>query len=106
MKKDKRTYKDRAEYMKMAVSRRRKMIKKMAIEYKGGVCIICGYSKYYGALEFHHLNPTKKDFGLSMDGLTRSWAKTKKELDKCIIICSNCHREIHAGLHKDITVPR
>ena len=98
MRKELRTYKDRSEYMKAAVARRRRKIKELAIEYKGGKCYVCGYDRYIGALEFHHIDPTKKEFGLGMSGLTRSWEKTRKELDKCVIICSNCHRELHGGL--------
>lgn len=95
---DKRTYKDRAQYNIQAVAKRRKKLKAMAIEYKGGKCIICGYNKYQGALDFHHLDVNTKSFDLSTKGLTRSWVKTKAEADKCILICANCHREIHAGL--------
>ena len=94
---DKRTYRQRAKYLVRAVSKRRKALKQMAIEYKGGKCAICGYSKCSGALEFHHLDKTSKDFGLSVRGLTRSWKKIQIESDKCILVCSNCHREIHAG---------
>ena len=93
----KRTYRDRAEYMIKAVSKRRKKIKEMAIEYKGGKCCICGYNKCNSALDFHHTNGDKQ-FGLSVRGLTRSWDKTKTELDKCILVCANCHREIHEGI--------
>lgn len=93
-----RTYADRAEYIKKAVAKRRRKIKTMAIEYRGGKCCLCGYNNYQGALEFHHLDHRKKDFGLGADGLTRSWARTKKELDKCILVCSNCHKEIHGGI--------
>lgn len=70
----------------------------MAIEYKGGRCMICGYCKCPEALEFHHEDSTKKDFGVSQDGLTRSWERVKKELNKCILICANCHRELHVKL--------
>lgn len=70
----------------------------MAIAYKGGICQCCGYNKYIGALEFHHINPDEKDFGISVKGYTRSWENNKRELDKCVLVCSNCHREIHAGL--------
>jgi hypothetical protein len=98
MPKEKRTYKDRADYFKMAVSRRRKKLKALAVELKGGKCSICGYSKYIGALEFHHIDEKRKNFGLSMNGITRSWEKTKLELDKCLLVCSNCHREIHGGI--------
>jgi DNA replicative helicase MCM subunit Mcm2 (Cdc46/Mcm family) len=92
----KRTYQQRAEYLKKAVTARRKKLKKMAIEYKGGKCIFCGYNKCNDALDFHHLDSNKKEFGLSVRGLTRSWEKIKEELDKCILVCANCHRELHA----------
>lgn len=81
-----------------ATQRRRDKVKEDAIEYKGGKCCICGYSKCIGALEFHHLDPEQKDFGIAAKGYTRSWEKVKEELDKCIIVCANCHREIHDGL--------
>lgn len=96
--KEKRTYADRAEYIKKAVSKRRKKIRDMAVEYKGGKCMICGYSKCHEALEFHHTDSTKKDFGVSQDGLTRSWERVMRELDKCIMVCANCHRELHVNL--------
>lgn len=96
--KEKRTYADRAEYMKAAVIKRRKKLKEMAIEYGGGKCQMCGYLKCKRALSFHHKDPSKKDFGLSTRGLTRSWEKTKLEIDKCILVCANCHMEIHEKL--------
>lgn len=70
----------------------------MSIAYKGGKCQCCGYNKYVGALEFHHINSEEKDFGISAKGYTRSWKRVKEELDKCILVCANCHREIHAGV--------
>ena len=70
----------------------------MAVDYKGGKCVICGYDRDVSALEFHHKEGTSKDFGLSTRGITRSWEKTRKELDKCLLVCANCHREIHSGL--------
>lgn len=73
--------------------RRRNKIK--LVEYKGGKCERCGYNKCIEALEFHHLNPDEKDFGVSC-GSTRSLKKLKTEVDKCIMVCANCHREIHA----------
>ena len=81
-----------------AVDKRRKKVKQMAIEYKGGCCQECGYDKCVDALEFHHLDPTQKDFGIGTKGYTRSWEKVKIELDKCVMLCANCHREVHAGL--------
>lgn len=79
-----------------AVQRRREKLKAMSIEYKGGACSKCGYNKCSNALDFHHLNPSEKEFALSHLGLTRSWEKIKVELDKCILVCANCHREIHS----------
>lgn len=78
-----------------AVDKRRKKLKEMAVEYKGGCCSRCGYNKSVAALEFHHKDPTQKDFGIASKGYTRSWEKVKIELDKCIMLCANCHREIH-----------
>lgn len=77
-----------------AVKKRREKIKKDAIDYKGGKCEICGYNKCIEALEFHHIN-NDKDFGISAKGYTRSFKKIKEELDKCILVCANCHRELH-----------
>lgn len=82
----------------IAVSNRRRKIKQMAVEYKGGKCTKCGYNKYVGALEFHHLDPTQKDFSVSAKGHCTSWEKVKIELDKCILVCSNCHKEIHGDI--------
>jgi len=70
----------------------------MAVEYKGGKCEICGYDRCIEALEFHHKSISSKDFGISAKGYTRSWKKVMEELDKCIIVCANCHRELHVRL--------
>lgn len=93
----KRTYADRREYLIKAVAKRRKKIRQMAIDYLGGKCLMCGYDKCSAALDFHHIDESTKSFGLSQDGMTRSWKRTKKELDKCVLLCANCHREYHAG---------
>lgn len=95
---EKRTYRDRAEYLIKAVAKRRKKIKEMAIEYKGGKCCICGYKRCNSAFDFHHLDEKNKKFGLGLNGLTRSWERTRQEIDKCILVCANCHREIHEGI--------
>ena len=67
-------------------------------DYKGGCCQICGYTRYIGALDFHHIKPEEKKFNLSVDNLFRSWTLILEELDKCVMICSNCHREVHAKI--------
>ena len=81
-----------------AVTDFRRRQKQRAIEYMGGSCCKCGYSKCSYALEFHHTDPTEKEFSLSQTGVTRSWDRLLAELKKCILVCSNCHREIHAAL--------
>lgn len=96
--KNKRTYADRADYIKNAVAKRRKKLRQLAVSSKGGKCQICGYDRYGGALEFHHLDPKAKDFSVSVDGSTRSWQRIKKEIEKCVLVCANCHREVHAGI--------
>lgn len=76
----------------------RKFYKQWGVEYKGNKCQCCGYNNCLDALEFHHLNPNEKDFNISDRDLTYDWEKIKNELDKCILVCANCHREIHAGI--------
>jgi transposase-like protein len=81
-----------------AVIEWRKRTKKKLVEYKGGKCQVCEYDKSLNALHFHHLNPNEKDFSIS--GKSLSFEKLKSEVDKCILVCSNCHSEIHEGLIK------
>jgi 5-methylcytosine-specific restriction endonuclease McrA len=95
---DERKYADRREVLIKAVAKRRRKIKALAIEYKGGKCEVCGYSKYQSALDLHHINPATKYFGIADKGYTRSWEKVRAELDKCILVCANCHREVEAGI--------
>lgn len=71
--------------------RRRKI---EAINYKGGKCVKCSYDKCPSALDFHHLDPSKKDFNISSKK-NCSFEIIKPELDKCILLCRNCHAELH-----------
>lgn len=82
-----------------AVTIKRRSIKQMLIKYKGGACCRCGYDACSRALEFHHMDPECKDFGVSKV-LTRSVASLKEEVDKCILLCSNCHAEEHQRLYE------
>lgn len=75
----------------------RQKLKEKSINYKGGCCEKCGYDRCNSALEFHHLDPNEKDFGIGSYSIL-SWEKIKLELDKCIMVCANCHREIHHNL--------
>lgn len=98
MSRDKRKYSDRRDYLINAVTKRRKKIRQLAIEFKGGKCEVCGYGRCPEVLEFHHLDSSKKDFGISLKGYTRGWKRVKEELKKCVLLCANCHREVHAGI--------
>ena len=80
------------------VTKHRRRLKQRAVEYKGGSCQICGYNKTNSALAFHHIMPEAKEFAISGKGITRSWKKLKLELNKCIMVCHNCHAEVHDGL--------
>jgi hypothetical protein len=94
---DTRRYSDRAEYLKQAVAKRRKKMRKLVVEYKGGKCTLCDYSECIDALDLHHRIASDKEFGISAGGFSRSWDRIKAEADKCVLLCANCHREVHAG---------
>ena len=81
--------------IQMQVTRYRRYKVELVI-YKGGKCEICGYNKCMAGLTFHHINPEGKDPNWK---LMRSWspARVKKEIDKCQLLCRNCHSEIHYG---------
>lgn len=79
------------------VDAHRKRVKIRMVEAFGGKCGICSYSRCIHALEFHHLNPSEKEFSFGRKW-SRAWDTTKAELMKCILLCSNCHKEYHAGI--------
>ena len=66
--------------------------KEDAVKYKGGKCSYCGYNKCISALEFHHVDPKEKDPTWRMGW---SFDRIKIEIDKCVLLCANCHREEH-----------
>ena len=77
---------------------RRGKYKQKAISFLGGKCVKCGYSRCSDALEFHHKDPDDKDSSISLLIHNNKWETIKKELKKCILVCANCHRELHAGV--------
>lgn len=77
---------------------RRLELKLRCVQYLGGECEACGYDRCREALEFHHRNPRGKDFSISSVALRMGWDRVVSELDKCILVCANCHREIHYGV--------
>jgi len=76
-----------------AVVNCRRENKRKLVEYKGGCCEKCGYDKCIDAFDFHHMDPNQKDFGISAKSY--SFERLKKEVDKCILVCRNCHAELH-----------
>ena len=74
-------------------SENRRKLKIKAIEYKGGKCERCGLVDEPCVYDFHHLNPNEKEFSFGKRNL--SFDKIKDELDKCILLCANCHRKEH-----------
>ena len=71
-------------------------LKQRAVYVLGGKCQCCGYDKCIQALDFHHVNPEEKEYNFN-ENANRSWDHTKEEIKKCLLVCANCHREIHAG---------
>jgi hypothetical protein len=79
------------------VAQRRRRVKRILVDEAGGRCQLCGYDRCVSALQFHHLDPTQKDFALSRQGVTRSIAEARTEARKCALLCANCHAEVEAG---------
>ena len=76
--------------------------KENLIKVFGSKCCICGFDKWQSALEFHHINPEEKKFGLTTSSTTKAIEKQLEEMKKCILVCSNCHRGIHSN---NLTIP-
>jgi len=75
----------------------RRRVKAVLIAEAGGRCRLCGYDRCASALEFHHLDPSTKRFGLASCGVARSLERARAEAAKCVLLCSNCHAEVEAG---------
>jgi len=80
------------------VVERRRKVKRILVEEAGGKCRICGYDRCIGALEFHHIDPTQKRLALSYGGHAHAIATLRAEAAKCVLLCSNCHVEVEAGV--------
>jgi 5-methylcytosine-specific restriction endonuclease McrA len=75
---------------------RREKLKQQCVDHMGGRCTLCGYNACLDALQFHHVDPAHKDFTISA---ARSFSdELKLELDKCVLLCANCHAEQHRRL--------
>ena len=78
----------------------REQINNRAVQFLGGICRNCGQTFEDCCYDFHHINPEEKDFNISnpQTNGAKSWFKIRDELKKCVLLCSNCHRLVHAGL--------
>jgi hypothetical protein len=81
-----------------AVSERRRAVKRTLVEEAGGACVICGYARHVGALQFHHMDPAQKRFHLGLKGLARALDTVREEAKKCVLLCANCHAEVEGGV--------
>ena len=75
---------------------RRYRAKAAAIKYLGGKCVDCGWRGDQAAFQFHHKDPDKKDFIIG-NAANKSWGIIKSELDKCLLLCANCHSIRHSA---------
>lgn len=80
------------------VAARRRRIKEILLQEMGGACLLCGYADCARALEFHHVDPHHKLFGIGFRGVTRSLERARAEAAKCVLLCANCHAEVEAGV--------
>lgn len=81
------------------ITKERREVKKQIIAYMGGKCAHCGLVDTPEVYDLHHLDPSKKEIGIAR--LIRNGGKFEtflRELAKCILLCSNCHRKVHASL--------
>jgi hypothetical protein len=82
----------------MAVAEWRRRVKERLVAESGGCCVLCGYARHPAVLQFHHLDPGTKVFGLGSRGLGRAWATLRAEAAKCVLLCPTCHAEVGLGV--------
>ena len=87
------------------VAQRRRQIKRILVQEAGGCCAACGYDRSQAALQFHHLDPAEKEFGLSSRGFSHGIERAREEARKCVLLCGNCHAEVEAGM-RALEAPR
>lgn len=87
----------------MEAQRRKKMT---AVSHFGGKCQECGYSKCLNAMEFHHVEKDEKEESPSYIIMRWSWKRIIKELEKCILLCCRCHREVHYDSSRNVALKR
>ncbi len=81
-----------------AVMRRRRKVKEILVAEAGGCCARCGFDEHPSALQFHHVDPSQKEFGIGHKGITLSIARAREEAAKCVLLCASCHAMVEAGV--------
>lgn len=84
------------------IAEHRRRLKRRLVQEAGGCCRLCGYDRCTSALQFHHVDPRAKEFHLSLRGVTRSLERLRREAEKCVLLCANCHEEVEHN-HADLT---
>lgn len=79
------------------VARRRRALEEILVAEAGGACCMCGYARFLGALQFHHVDPSEKRLEISRNGITLALPVLREEARKCVLVCSNCHAELEGG---------
>ena len=77
---------------------KREAFKEQVLSFFGRKCQICGYDKHPNVLEVHHVDKSKKTISIGEYGRYKPWKEVEEELQECVLLCANCHREVHAGL--------
>jgi transposase-like protein len=80
------------------VARRRRDVKAIVVREAGGRCQLCGYDRCVSALHFHHIDPEDKRFHIALRGAARSLERVRREVQKCVLLCANCHAEVESGV--------
>jgi len=93
-------YKNKKDLYKNQINRWRKR-KDLAVEYKGGKCERCSIQGHSSIFDFHHKDPKEKDCNWTKLRL-KAWSSITTELDKCSLLCSNCHRLTHYEMYNSI----
>jgi hypothetical protein len=86
-------------YQTQRLVERRKIYKRKAVEYLGGQCVDCGLrTEVVAVYDFHHVRSDEKEMSIArMLKMTKNWERIQEELDKCVLLCANCHRIRHAA---------
>jgi hypothetical protein len=80
------------------VNGRREEVKRRAVDLMGGACVLCGYDKCLRSLDFHHVDSSKKEFNINAATAVLSWTRLEAELNKCRLLCKNCHGEVEEAI--------